>query len=341
MKAAVLLGVKNLAINEVPIPSIKEDEVLVKVAYCGICGTDTHIFNGDEGSAKVTPPIILGHEFSGTIIAIGEHVHHLRPGDHIAVDPNYYCGTCYYCKNGREHLCSEMNAVGVTRNGGFAEYCTMPAKAALMLPKELSLKDAAFAEPLSCCLHGMDLTHIQQGDHVLIIGGGTIGIIMVQLAKISGASHISLVEPDLKKRNLALKIGADNVFTTANDYYGFMSQCPTNRADRIVECVGKPETVSFAINAATKGAIVMLFGLTPPEAVVEIKPFELFKKEIHITSSFVNPYTQTRAIDLLYTRRIQVSELVSMLIPLSRLPEVIADPQYQNKSKILIDYNLG
>jgi threonine dehydrogenase-like Zn-dependent dehydrogenase len=229
-----------------------------------------------------------------------------------------------------------MNGIGTTCDGGFAEYCTIPVKAALPVPKDLPQEVAAFAEPLACCLHGIDLTNVRVGNQVLLIGGGTIGLIMLQLAKLAGAGRIMLVEPDGGKRELALSLGADMVFQSGTEYFAFAEKNGEVRADRVIECVGKTETVSFAIKAADKGATVMLFGLTPPKATVEILPFELFKKELHITASFVNPLTEARALELLAFGRIRIPELIGELIPLEKLSEALTDPRYRKMTKVMV-----
>jgi threonine dehydrogenase-like Zn-dependent dehydrogenase len=226
-----------------------------------------------------------------------------------------------------------MKAVGVTRDGGFQEYCTIPAGAAVKFPAVMPPEVAAFAEPVACCLHGIDLTRINAGNSVLIIGAGPIGLIMLQLAQHSGASRVSVVEPDECKRSLAKKLGADETFACAE---GYIAQ--NIRTDRVIECAGKAETVTAAIKAASKGAVVMLFGLTPPKAAVEIFPFEIFKKELTITSSFVNPYTQHRAVELLAAGKVDVKPLVGEFIPLEKLAEALREPVYRNKMKIMVKF---
>jgi threonine dehydrogenase-like Zn-dependent dehydrogenase len=224
-----------------------------------------------------------------------------------------------------------MQAVGVTQDGGFQEYCTLPAKTALKISDDISLSAAAFAEPIACCLHGIDLTNIQTGDHVLVIGAGTIGQIMIQLAKNAGASRIFVIEPNEEKRDSALTLGANEAYENAEDYIA-----QNIRTDRVIECAGKIETVATAINAASKGATVMIFGLTPPKAAVNILPFEIFKKELTITSSFVNPFTQSRAIGLLAANRINTDALIGEFIPLEALANNLRYPS--NKTKVMVKF---
>ena len=332
MKAAVYYGKHDMRIEERAVRKPEADEAVVKVAYCGVCGTDAHIFHGDEGSVAIAVPAVIGHELSGVIAETGKSVVTLKKGDRVSIDPNLYCGLCYYCRRGKEHFCSAMR----NPEGGFAEYCTVPVKAAIKIPDDMPFIDAAFAEPVACCLHGMDLTGVRLGDHALIIGQGTIGLIMTQLVKLAGASVISVIEPDESKRAMAKNYGAGHAFKTAEDYFAFTASHADLRADKVFECVGKAETAAMAVNAATKGATVMLFGLTPPNAKIEIYPFEIFRKELHITASFVNPLTQPRAIDLLYTKKVDVSGLVSERIPLEQLPDALKNPD-PKKMKILVD----
>jgi len=336
MKAATFYGKNDIRVEDREVRPPLEHEVVVKIAFCGVCGTDLHIYHGDEGSAETVPPIILGHEMSGVVSEVGSAVTSLQPGDHVAIDPNFYCGQCYYCRSGLEHFCSKMNGVGTTCDGGFAQYCTVPAKLAIKAPPNMPLEAVAFVEPLACCLHGIDLTNIRVGDQVLLIGAGTIGLLMLQLAKLAGASRLTVIEPDQNKRALAETLGADITFADAESYLAHAGESENIRADRVIECVGKTETVSLAIRAASKGAVVMLFGLTPPKATVEIVPFEIFKKELQITSSFVNPLTGSRALELLAGGKVHVAELIEECVPLEKLTEVLDNPVYRTKKKIMV-----
>ena len=335
MKAAVFFDKNDMKIVNRKIRKPNDDEVTIKIEFCGICGTDLHIYHGQEGAAKTKPPIILGHEISGTVSAVGEDASTLKVGDRVCIDPNTYCGECYYCKNAKEHLCNDMVGVGTTTDGGFAEYCTLKSKMVIPIGANLSFEEAAFAEPVACCLHGIDLTDIKVGDNVLIIGGGNIGLIMVQLAKISGASKIILIEPDKNKRKLGLKYGAD-IAIHPGDIQNNLVNTTISRIDKVIECVGKPETIAQGIKLASKGATIMMFGLTAPNEKLEIYPFEIFKKELKITSSFVNPHTQARTVELLENSRVKVKELIEEILPLEKLVEALTEDKYRRMTKILI-----
>ena len=187
MKACYFLGDKNFEVQDIDIPEALPGTVVIKNMVCGICGTDVHIYHGEPGSADVTPPIVLGHEYSGEVIAVGEGVTGISCGDHVTIDPNIYCGSCVACRSGKKQMCDSMEAIGVTRDGGFAQYSRVPASQVYVLSPEISFEAGAMAEPVACCLHGIDLAGIRAGDRVCVVGGGAIGLIMVQLARLSGA----------------------------------------------------------------------------------------------------------------------------------------------------------
>ena len=337
MKAAALYGKHDIRIEELPVPGPKEDEVLIRVEACGICGTDVHIYNGDEGAAQTPPGTVLGHEFAGEVAAVGEKVTDIQTGDRVCVDPNKLCNECYYCKSGIGHFCEHITGIGTTVNGGFAEYCCVPRSQVYPIRSETEYTKAAMAEPVACCLHGIDLCDISCGDTVLVIGGGMIGLIMLKLAKLRGAAKVILLEPIPEKRRLAEALGADLcIDPAAEDVEQTLLGHGIHRIAVVIECVGRTETVAQAIALAGRRSTVMLFGLTRPEDTVAVRPFELFKKEITIKASYINPYTQQRAIDLIDSGRIDVSSMVYQTAPLEKLPEILADPRLRSRGKFII-----
>ena len=181
MKALVLTGVKKFEIQNMPTPQIEPDEVLINTVYAGVCGTDHDLYAGRPGSAAAVPPIVLGHENSGVVAAVGSEVTNVKVGDRVAVDPNIYCGQCEFCLTQRPELCDHLSAVGVTRDGGLAEQFTAPATVVYKLPDNVSLRDAAAIEPVSCAVHGLDLLKLHPYQKALVIGDGFMGQIFVQL----------------------------------------------------------------------------------------------------------------------------------------------------------------
>lgn len=337
MKAAVFYGKKDLRIEEVKKPVPGYGEILIKVHACGVCGTDVHIYEGDEGAAKSPAGTILGHEFSGEVKEIGKGVKRIKVGDRVCVDPNKLCGKCEYCRNGIGHFCENMIGIGTTVNGGFAEYCTVPEEQAYIISEALTFEEAAMAEPVACCLHGIDMCEIHPGDTVAIFGMGMIGLLMLQLARISGAARIIAIEPVEVKREQALKLGADIVIDPIKqDIKQMLLENQVTRIHTVIECVGRIDSMKQALEIAGKKSVIMLFGLTRPEEELAIKPFELFRKEITLKASFINPYTQQRAISLIESGKIDVRSMIYKKLSLEELNMVLGDAAMRSQGKIII-----
>ncbi len=338
MKAAVFYGANDLRIMEVEKPAPGADEVLIKVMACGVCGTDVHIFGGDEGCFPTPAGTILGHEFAGVVEAVGLQVKRIKAGDRVCVDPNKLCNECYYCKSGIGHFCEEMTGIGTGVNGGFAQYCAVPQSQVYKIADTTSYEAAAMAEPVACCVHGIDMCHISCGDTVAIIGGGMIGMIMLQLAKISGAGKLIMIEPVEAKREIARKLGADLCIDPIKENVKeVLAAQDIKRISCVIECVGKTRTIEQAIDIAGKNSVVMMFGLTAPEDQISVKPFKIFKKEIVLKASFINPYTQKRALELIDNGKIDVSSIVYGFESLEKLPEILSCGELRAKGKFIIN----
>lgn len=336
MKAAVFYGKHDIRLEEIPVPIPKYGEVQLQVKACGICGTDVHIFNGDEGAAATPGGTVLGHEFSGVVTAVGEGVSDIRIGDRVCVDPNKLCGECYYCRKGIGHFCERMIGIGTTVNGGFSEYCCVPCSQVYHIG-EIPFEKAAMAEPVACCIHGIDMCNISCADTVLVIGGGMIGMLMLQLARLCGAARLILLETVREKHTLARTLGADLCIDPMNeDVRQVLEDNGIYRISTVIECVGSPKTMEQAISLAGKKSTVMLFGLTRPGDTIAIRPFDIFKKEVTVKASFINPYTQQRAIELIGSGKIDVSSMVYGTAPLDQLPAILSDNKLRAKGKFII-----
>ncbi|HXG00354.1 MAG TPA: alcohol dehydrogenase catalytic domain-containing protein, partial [Bacteroidota bacterium] len=206
MKAALYTEPHHIAIVVRELRPLQQGEALVQIHACGICGTDLHII---EGTSHSRPPVVLGHEFAGLVLDLAGEYPGIRVGTRVAVDPNISCGVCYYCRRGSVHLCSNLTALGVDRDGGMAEFCIVPVQQLHALPDTVAFETGVLVEPVSCALHGIDRAGIRTGDSVVIIGGGTIGLLMLQLARHAGATRIVVVEPAEHKRKAAETLGAD------------------------------------------------------------------------------------------------------------------------------------
>jgi len=337
MKAAVFYGKGDIRVEtNFPTPSVKENEVLIRVKACGVCGTDVHIFSGAQGATDCNPPVILGHEFSGVVEKTGSSVTHVKVGQHVTVNPNISCEACDQCRRGNPHFCDHMAATGVNYNGGFAEYCVVLEKQVFILPDSVPFEEAAMCEPVACCLHGIDLSQIQCGDTVLIVGGGTIGMIMLQLAQMSGATRIAMLETNEKRFALAKKLGADIVLNPLKENVSEAIRAAGCEDIRVaIECVGRPETVEYAIEYAGKAATVMIFGLTNPDCAIPFKPFEAFKKELTVKTSYVNPNTQGRAAQIITSGRLNLADLISDRISLDHIQDAFVPAQHNGKTIVI------
>lgn len=336
MKAAVYHGPGDLRVEEVPVRELKDNEVKIQVKYCGICGTDIHIFHGDGGCCDVMPPLVPGHEFSGVVAEVGAGVKTVKVGDRVTGDPNDMCGECYFCKNGMQHFCKNNIGIGTTVDGGFAEYVIMREKQVYKLSDELNFIEAAMAEPISCCLHGIDLCNIKAGDTVLVIGGGPIGMIMMQLAKNAGASKVIMSEPVEEKREQALKLGATKTIDPLHEDVEAVLAEYCENVNVVIECVGNVHTQADAVRFAGKGATIMYFGLAAPEESFPIRPDDIFKKELHITSSYINPYSFERAIQILESGTVELESLITNVVPLDDIADVFTKPEYRRTGKVMI-----
>jgi len=337
MKAARFYEKHRLIVEDVPVRQPDDNGVLIRVRYCGVCGTDVHIFEGDKGSARVDPPVILGHELSGDVIKVGEKVKNVKIGDRVSVDPNLYCGKCYFCANGKKHLCEHMVGLGTAADGGFAEYVTVPEELVFPVADNVSYEAAAMTEPISCCLHGMNLTDVDIGDTVMIVGTGNIGMIMLQLAKHAGAAKIIAVEPNEKRREKAKCLGADIcIDPLSDDTEAILGANGVKNIERVIDCAGLTSTAEYSVKYAGRGATVMLFGLTAPDDVMSLKPFELFQKELTIKGSFVNPDSFEKAGRLLETGAVKVDSLITDIVPLDDIQSVFENRLYAKDGKVLI-----
>lgn len=326
MQAVQLRAVGDIAAVTVADPQPQAGEVLVRILAAGICGTDRHLFKGEFPCA---PPVTLGHEFCGEVIAVGAGVT-LPVGTRIACDPNIACGACDQCLRGRVNLCARNIAIGIHRDGGFARLATLPAHRALPVG-DLHPHHAAFAEPLACTLHGLDLGAPLAGERVIVLGGGVIGLLAVQLARNAGA-EVTLVTRHPARRDLALGVGATHTAATEAEARALLPQ----GADLVIECAGVADTVEMAPRLARSGGRVVVLGVLPQGETVRIEPFDLLFREIQLLHSFINPFTQTRAIAMLTAGQIDVQPLISRIIPLSEAPQAIANPALPGEVKVLV-----
>lgn len=334
MKAAVLDAPRSLRVEDRDRPPLGEEDILVRVHTCGVCGTDSHIY---EGGFLVQFPVVPGHELAGEVVEVGREVRHLAAGDRVTIDPNIVCGVCPYCRAGKINLCDNLRAVGVRMDGGFAGYCRAPAKQAYKLPDHLSLAAGAYAEPLACCLHGIDRARLEPGESVLVIGGGSIGLAMLQLALSGGASQVILSEPVDSRRELAAQLGASTVLDPRREDVTAETRDRTGGgADLVIECAGSPRTAEQAVACARKGGRVLFFGVAPEEAAAQLRPYDIFIRELTILGSFVNPFTHQRAVEALAQGRVTPEAFITHRYPVAELGEALRMSRSSDAVKVVV-----
>ncbi|MBV6659206.1 MAG: alcohol dehydrogenase catalytic domain-containing protein [Devosiaceae bacterium] len=316
MLATRLVKVGNVQTVEAPHPQPEPGDIVVKVEASGICGTDRHLYKGEFPSKENT---ILGHEFCGIVTDPGTS--DLRVGTRVTCDPNAWCGTCDACLRGRVNLCQNLRAVGVTRDGGLAEYCAFPARHAHVLPDDFNPLYGAFCEPLACTIHGMDMGHVRPGEKVIVIGGGVIGLLAVQLAKNAGA-QVMLLTRNAAKQQLGLSTGADLAAAAPEEVKAHWP----GGADLVVECAGVAATVEMSPGLARKGGRVVVLGVLAQGEKVSIEPFDMLLREVQMHFSFLNPFTHERATQMIARGEIDVAPLVTRTISLKDVPDVITQP---------------
>jgi L-iditol 2-dehydrogenase len=332
MLATRLTAQGQIDVQDVPLPDPGPGEVLVRVEAAGICGTDRHLFKGEF---PCTPPVTLGHEFSGIVVARGAGVD-IPEGTRITCDPNDWCGTCDMCRRGRVNLCPKNVATGIHRDGGFAEYAVFPARRAIRLPADLDPRFGAFAEPLACTLHGIDIGSPGPGERVTILGGGVIGLLALQLARLAGAETLLLTR-HLDKRSLASRLGATHTAASPEEALHLWPK----GADLVMECAGVPETITGAGRLTASGGRIVVLGVLPQGLPVSVEPFDLLFREVQMHFAFINPFTQGRAAELIANGQIAVEPLISREIPLTEAPDAIAKPARPGEVKVLVRPGAG
>jgi len=323
MKAALIKQYGNIALEEVEKPSIKENEVLVKVKFASICGSDQHIFKG-EFHPRTKLPLIPGHEFAGVIEAVGSQVEHLQAGDKVTVDPILWCGVCAACKVGHYPACISLKLIGIDLNGGFAQFVAAPAHTVYKVPDHISDEFAALVEILSIGFHASARAGIKEQDDILIMGAGKVGQSILHAAKTISKGRVILA--DILDERLAIATSAFpdliTVNTTRTDPIAFIKDLTGNRGvDVAFEAVGHEVTVAgrmnpvrTCINAIKGGGTVCVLGLGDHPAEIVMK--ELIWKEARIVSSRVSHGEFSRAIEALDTNAIHPESMITGILDL-------------------------
>lgn len=335
MKAVQLAQIGEVGVVEMEKPVPGTGEIVLQVSAAGMCGSDRHLVSGDYPAA---PPVVLGHEFEGTVLETGPGCS-IDVGTRVTVDPNIACGRCRYCRRGLFSHCEHLSAHGVDRDGGFAQYVCVPESQAYALPVSLTPGLGALTEPLSCCLRAMDHAHIDPGQTVAVIGGGVIGQLLVQLAKLAGATDIVLVTRQESRRNLAESLGATasldpNVVDTGKAIAGHSGLVPGG-VDVTFEAAGAQGTLVQAMSAVRAAGTVVVVGAAPQGMLSDINPFDIFARELRIQGSHLNPLTHGRAADLIASGALQLQPLITRVIGLADLPRALSTPPSSGEIKTI------
>lgn len=315
MRAVVVSGPGQVSIESIEDPAPGPDEVVVQVAACGICGTDLHLVDGEI--PVVTYPVVPGHELAGEVVALGREVSTLRVGDRVAVDPSLPCGRCHYCAMGRGNLCEPWQAIGISQDGGCAEQVAVPARKCHVLPGELTLGAASLVEPLSCAVRGFDRLPRRLGEHYLVYGAGTMGLLLMQLSLRSGASSVSMVDLDEGRRAFAEKLGAGQVGPSADE----MGR--PEGWEVVIDATGVVAAIEDGLTRVRKGGTFLQFGVAPATATARFSPFRVYNAEVDIIGAMAILNSFGRAVELLAAGAIDAEAMVSDRLALEEYPEAL------------------
>ena len=323
MKSLLLEEYGKLAVADVPQPEPGEHEVLVRVAACGICGSDVHGYDGSSG--RRIPPIVMGHEAAGVIVGLGAGVTEYRIGERVTFDSTVYCGECAYCRRGEVNLCDRRQVIGVScgeyrRHGAFAEYIAVPARILYRLPTKMSFPEAAMLEAASVALHAVKVSAVRKGETTLVVGAGMIGLLTMQALRAAGAGKVMIADIDETRLTLGELLGADEALRGTG---GQIADAVLKRtggvgADAVFDAVGRAKTVLESIDSVRKGGTVTLIGNIAPEVTIPLQ--KVVSRQIRLQGTAASAGEYSQAIELISTGRIQVRPLITAVAPLEEGP---------------------
>jgi 2-desacetyl-2-hydroxyethyl bacteriochlorophyllide A dehydrogenase len=338
MRAFTITGPSQGEVREIPMPVPGPGEAVLKVAYCGICGTDYHIYQGDFLSPF---PIVNGHEFSGVLSAIGDEVDGWQEGDRVAVDPTLYCGHCYHCLRRQANHCDYWGAIGDTTTGALAEYVRVPARNLFRIEDHETLEEAAFTEPLACVVWGVERLRAVPGNHVLIFGAGPIGGLLTQMLALSCTADVTVVDVMDEKLQVVRDLGASATFVSGPDLKGHLMERTKGRGyDIVLDCTGVAPVIEGLFQYAGPNAKIMFFGVASPKARISISPFEIYHQDWEILGSMAINYTFQQARDLLAAGRIKVKPLITRVAGLEEVADILGRPKTAAELKTLVRPNI-
>jgi L-iditol 2-dehydrogenase len=321
MKALLLSQYRHLELTDLATPAPQSGEILIRVAACGICGSDVHGYDGSSG--RRIPPIVMGHEAAGIVAGVGEGVSAFKKGDRVTFDSTVYCGDCANCLRGDVNLCDHREVLGVScgdyrRAGAFAEFVTVPARIVHRLPENLPFEQAALLEAVAVALHAVSLVPVAPRSTALVVGAGMIGLLLQQALRVAGCSRIFVADIDSTRLAFSEQLGATATLS---------ERVPQRIAelthgvgvDLAIEAVGKTEAVNTAIDSVRKGVSVVLVGNISPEISLPLQ--KVVSRQLRLQGSCASAGEYPRAIELMSTGAIQVKPLISAVAPLAEGPQ--------------------
>ena len=342
MRALLLSEYERLLLVELPTPVPAPDEVLVRVAACGICGSDVHGYDGASG--RRIPPIVMGHEAAGTIAALGSCVSGFAVGDRVTFDSTVYCGTCAFCLRGEVNLCDDRQVVGVScgeyrRAGAFAEFVAVPARILYRLPDALPFADAAVLEAVSVALHAVRVAEVKGGESALVVGAGMIGLLLLQAARAAGCSPVYVADVDATRLALARELGAEETLEASGEELvaAILKLTGGRGVDAVFEAVGRNETVSATIDCVRKGGTVTLVGNIAREVALPLQ--KVVTRQIRLQGSCASAGEYPEAMELMVSGTIRVDRLITAVAPLADGPSWFArlHAREPNLMKVVLD----
>jgi len=328
MRAAIVEAPGKVVVRSVPDPAPGPRDVVVSVASCGLCGTDLHILQGEFAP---TLPIVPGHEFAGEVVGIGKDVTELAVGDLVAVDPSLHCHECRYCRSGRGNLCDRWAAIGVTVPGGAAEYAVAPVANCVKLPGHIDVRDAALIEPLSCAVRGYDVLSSTLGAEVLIYGSGTMGLMMLELAKRTGAAGVDMLDVNPDRLATASLLGCSRAAASADELDR------PGGWDVVVDATGNAKAIQDGLGRVAKGGTFLQFGVADYATTAVIEPYRIYNQEITITGSMAVLHSYERAAALFASGVLDPSVFISDRLPLEQYPQAIDQFKAGQGRKIVVE----
>lgn len=327
MKAVRVEDPGSFALVDTSIPTVGHSDVLIRVRAAGICGTDLHIVSGDY---QAHYPVVIGHEFSGDVVEVGEHVKRFKAGDRVTADPNLPCNRCPACQRNEQNQCQDPAVVGVNRDGGFAQFVVVPESAVFSIGS-LSYSAGALVEPLACVVWGLKRARITAGAKVLVQGAGPMGCLMLQAVRQAGAAFVAVTDTVPWRLELAARLGANTAIQPEELAAGSLNGLVPEGFDVVVDVTGIPSVVQASLAYVRTRGTLWLFGVCPPNATVSISPYEVFRKDLTIVGSYALSKTFPQSLALIQGGAIQVEPLVSHRFPLTgfgtALQVALQDPE--------------